>query len=154
MVFTEPAAFVSPPVEAPATPASPPPPPNAGHLRLVRALLLVQIGVIVTATFESLVVGVASPNLISLALLNGVFAVWTMFLMRGIGRTSARARKWTIRLQIGWIILATIDFLLAIFMADRGLEPVPVITRILIPGLIIHLLRRRAVRFLFGLAPS
>lgn len=141
-------------VTEPARLDTPPPPPNAGYVQLVRALLLVQIGIIVTATIESVIVGVASPNLVSLAVLNGVFAVWTMFLMRGIGKSSARARKWTIRLQVGWIALALIDLLLAILMADRGLEPVPVITRVLIPGLVIHMLRRPPVRYLFGLEPA
>lgn len=123
-----------------------------GRLILVRALLLVQIGVIVTATIESFVVGIASPNLVGASILNGFFAVWTMFLMRGVGRRSRRSRSWIIRLQIGWILLAVIDLLLAVILADRGLEPVPVITRLLVPSLLIYLLRRPAVRALFEVA--
>lgn len=112
-----------------------------GLLVLTRALLLVQVGVIVTATIESLVVGAASANLVALPALNGGFAVWTMFLMRGLGRESARARRWVMRLQVGWLGLAAIDLALAGMLADRGLEPVPVVTRMLIPLLIIRLLR-------------
>ena len=131
------------------TTATLPKAPDEGALMVIRALLLVQIGVIVTASVESLVVGVASPNMVGLPLLNGVFAIWTMFLMRGIGNRGPRARLWTIRLQIGWIGLAVIDLLLAAFLADRGLEPVPVLTRLLVPTLLIHLLRRPTVRALF-----
>ena len=88
-----------------------------------------------------------------LPFVNGAFAVWTMFLMRGLGRGSTRSRKWVIRLQLGWIALAAIDLLLAYFLADRGLEPVPLITRMLIPTLLIYLLRRPSVRAGFGITP-
>lgn len=123
--------------------------PERGAVTLIRALLLVQIGVIVTATIESLVVGAASPTMVGLPVLNGFFAVWTMTLMRGIGRGSERARRWTVRLQFGWIGLAVVDLLLAALLASRGLEPVPIITRLLVPVLLIHLLNRPSVRALF-----
>ena len=123
---------------------------DTGHLTLVRSLMLVQIGIIVTATVEALILGLVSFALAFLPILNAVFALWTMMLMRGIGRLSARARTWTLRLQVGWIALAAVDMAFAMLMADRSLEPVPVITRILLPAVLIYLLRRPDVRSRFS----
>ncbi len=126
--------------------------PDDGSRQVVRALLLVQVGVIATSTIESLVVGLASPNLVALTVVNGLFATWTALLLRGIRLASPRARKWTLRLQIGWIGLATIDLLLAVLLADRALEPVPIITRMLIPTLVILVLRRPVMTGMLGAA--
>ena len=116
--------------------------PDDGALTLIRALMLVQIGVIVTATVEAAVLGLASPGLALLPILNASFAVWTMMLLRGVGRLSARSRKWTMRLQVGWIALALVDLLLAVWLADRSLEPVPLLTRMFLPAILLYLLKR------------
>ncbi len=121
-----------------------------GYLTLIQSLMLVQIGIIVTATVEAVILGLVSFSVAVLPILNATFAVWTMMLMRGVGRLSARARKWTIRLQVGWLLLAAVDMAFAILMADRSLEPVPVITRILLPAILIYLLRRPDVRTRFS----
>jgi hypothetical protein len=49
---------------------------------------------------------------------------------------------------------ALVDLLLAVLLVQRGLEPVPLLTRIVVPFTIIRLLRHREIRAEFGLGPT
>lgn len=115
-------------------------PTDPGRLHLARTLLLVQAGIIATSVVESVVVGAASPNLVSLALLNVVALAVTLLLRRGLGRGSERARRWVRRVELGWMVLAVVDLGLSLALA-RSVELVPIATRLVLPWAIRRLTR-------------
>ena len=112
---------------------------------LVAFVAAIEIG-IVTAAMGGITVA-------SFAL-TGLAAIVTLALPRGLRRRSRRARKTVVVLQVLWLFSATVDLLLALFLARRGLEPVPTITRIIIPIVVFRILRRPQVRPVFGVKPS
>lgn len=113
---------------------------DPGRLHLVRSLLLVQAAIIATSVVESLVVGAASPNLVSLALVNALALAVTLLLRRGLGAGSERARRWVRRVELGWMVLGVVDLGLAVALAHR-IELVPIVTRLVLPWLIRRLTR-------------
>ena len=124
-------------------------------LGVVRILLLIQGGIAVLSTLEVSVAGLAlGPAVAPLILLNLLAAGLTLGAARGVARRSRRSRRLAISLE--WIVLvfALVDLLLAIFLAKRSLELVPVLTRLALPVAVIHILRRRDIRAEFGLGPS
>jgi len=124
-------------------------------LGAVRILLLIQGGIAVLSTVEVAVAGMAlGPAVAPLVLLNLVAAVLTLFAARGVAGRSRPARRLAITLEWAVLVFAVLDLLLAIFLANRGLELVPVLTRLVLPIAVIHTLRRRQVRTEFGLGPS
>ncbi|MBT8217469.1 MAG: hypothetical protein HKN74_05260 [Acidimicrobiia bacterium] len=128
---------------------------DTGWLGVVRVLLVVQGGIAVLSTIEVTVAGaVLGPAIAPLIILNLAAAALTLIAARGVVRRSARSRRLAIVLEWTVLVFATIDLLLAIFLAKRGLEPVPLITRVVVPYLVIRLLRRRDVRAEFGLEPT
>jgi len=124
-------------------------------LGVIRTLLLIQGGIAVMSTLETLLAAAAfGPLLAPIVVLTSGAAFLTLMAARGIVRRSARARKTAIWLEGFVLAFAVVDFLLAILLAKRGLELVPVLTRIVLPVVIIRLLRRRQVRAEFGLGPT
>lgn len=124
-------------------------------LGVVRVLLLVQGGIAILSTIEVTVAGVAlGPAVAPLILLNLAAATLTLIAARGVVRRSRRSRRLAITLE--WIVLtfALVDLLLAALLAQRGLELVPLLTRIVVPFMIIRLLRHREIRAEFGLGPT
>ena len=124
-------------------------------LGIVRVLLLVQGGIAVMSTIEVAVASAAlGPTVAPLVLLNLTAAVLTMIAARGVVRRPRRSRRLAITLE--WIVLAFafVDLLLAVLLVQRGLELVPLLTRIVVPFMIIRLLRHREVRTEFGLGPT
>jgi hypothetical protein len=122
---------------------------------LAAVLVFVQGMVALVATVEIGIVTAAMGGLTMAAfVLTGLATVVTLVLPRGLRRRSRRARKTVVVLQSLWLVSAAIDLLLAIFLARRGLEPVPTITRIVIPIAVFRILRRAQVRAAFGVKPS
>ena len=124
-------------------------------LGVVRILLVVQGGIAVLSTIEVTVAGaVLGPAIAPLILLNAAAAALTLIAARGVVRRSARSRRLAIVLEWTVLAFAVVDLLLALFLAQRGLEPVPLLTRVVVPYFVIRLLRRREVRAEFGLGPT
>lgn len=122
---------------------------------VVRILVLLQGGIAVVSTIEVLVVGaVLGAPLVQVFLLTGGGALLTLSLAAGLVRRSRRARRLVVVLEVLWLIAATIDLLLSVFMARRGLELVPILTRIALPYAIFRLLRRPHMREAFGVRQS
>lgn len=118
---------------------------------VIRVLLLVEAGIAVVMSIEALfAVAFAGPAAVPIAVLGIAGAVTTLLLARGIARRSRRARKLALWLQAGIVTVALVDTALAIVIAQRGLELVPTLTRIVLPVSIFTLLRRDPVRREFG----
>jgi len=124
-------------------------------LGIVRILLLLQGAIAVMSTLEALVVGAALGAFLGpIILLTAGAAVLTLMAARGVVRRSRRARTTAMWLEATVLVFAVVDLVLALFLARRGLELVPVFTRIVLPVTVIRLLRRREVRAGFGLGPT
>lgn len=128
---------------------------DTSRIGVVRILLLLQGGIAVLSTIEVTVAGAAlGPAVAPLILVNLAAAVLTLAAARGVSRRSRRSRRLAISLE--WVVLffAFIDLLLAVFLAGRGLELVPMLTRVVLPIAVIRMLRSRDVRSEFGLGPT
>ena len=124
-------------------------------LGVIRTLLLIQGGIALMSTLEALLAAATfGPLAAPVVVLTGGAAFLTLMAARGVVRRSARARKTAIWLEGFVLVFAVVDFFLAIVLAKRGLELVPVLTRVVLPIVIIRLLRRRNVRAEFGLGPT
>lgn len=124
-------------------------------LGVVRVLLLVQGGIAVMSTIEVAVASAAlGPAVAPLVLLNLTAAALTLIAARGVVRRSGRSRRLAITLELIVLTFAFVDLLLAVLLVQRGLELVPLLTRIVVPFMIIRLLRHREIRAEFGLGPT
>ena len=114
-------------------------------LEIVRILVFVQVVIAIVTAIEALLVGTLmgapGPGVVT-----GAAALMTSVFYVGLRRRSPRSRKWLVRFQVGWIVFGTIDLLLAIFLARRGLELVPLLTRFVLPYAIFRILRKPHVR--------
>ncbi len=94
-------------------------------------LLAVQAAVLLVATFEALVFTMAFGSLSPVV---GFTALAFLLIAAGLGRSMSRRRLlWLRRLQRLFLATALIDLGLAIFMAQRLLEPVSLLTRLALP---------------------
>ena len=120
-------------------------------IEIVRILVFVQAVIAIVTAVESLLVGtlMGSPTP---GVVTGIAAMLTIVLYVGLGRRSPRSRKWLVRFQVGWIIFGTIDLLLAVFLANRSLAMVPMLTRFVLPYAIFRILRKPHVRAEFDTA--
>lgn len=119
---------------------------------VARVLLIVQGAIALVATVEALIFGTAFGAPLSAAVVvTAGGAIMTLWLAAAVVRRSRRARKLALILQLGWLSFAAVDMLLAGFLTQRGLELVPVLTRIVLPLAIVVILRRREVRAWFGI---
>lgn len=133
----------------------PAPAMDTSVLGVVRVLLLVQGGIAVLSTLEvAIAVFAVGPAVAPLVLLNVLAAILTLVAARGVARRSRRSRRLAISLE--WIVLifAVLDLALALFLAKRSLELVPVLTRLVLPLAVVRMLRRRDIRAEFGLGPT
>ena len=120
---------------------------------ILRILVFVQVAVAVVTGVEAVFMGI-SFGAVGTSVVTMVAAIITVWLYIGLGRRSPRARKWLIRVQIAWITIGVIDLLLAIFVAQRFLEPIPLLTRFVLPYAIFRMLRTHVVQAEFWQAPS
>ena len=121
-------------------------------LDVIGLLVLLQGGIAVVSTLEAGILGaVVGGGALVLTVINLVGAGVALIASWGIRRRSRVARKTVIWIQIGVLVVAGLELLLAIFLAKRGLELVPVLTRVALPIAVIRLLRRPYVRGWFGI---
>jgi len=124
---------------------------DGGTIAVVRILLLIQGAIAAVALIEAVVFGVAfGAPLSAVVLLTGAGAILTLWFAAAVVRRSRRARKLTLGLQGLWLGSAAIDLLLAVLLTQRGLELVPLLTRVVLPLTIIALLQQRDTRAWFG----
>lgn len=122
---------------------------------IIRILVLVEAAITSVMAIEGLAaIAFGGPVAAPIALFGFLTAAGTLWLVRGIGRRSKKARKVAIWLQVGILIVAAVDLLLAIFLAQRGLELVPTLTRVVLPVTVFRLLRKPDVRAEFGTRQS
>lgn len=122
---------------------------------VIRVLVLVEAAIASVMVLEALAAiafaGPAAAPIVVAALLAAGITLW---LVRGIGRRSKKARKVALWLQIGILVFAAVDVALAIVIAQRGLELVPILTRLVLPITVFRLLRKPDVRAEFGVKQS
>lgn len=124
-------------------------------IEVVRILVLLQGAIALTSALEAAILGAAfagsaTPSFI----LTAGGALVTLSLAAALGRRARRARRLVIWLEIGWLLVAVVDLALAVFLARRALEPVPILTRLVLPLAIVYLLRRPALRTAFAPPPA
>lgn len=125
------------------------------RIDVIRILVLVEAGIATVMALEALAaLAFGGPLAAPVVIAAGLAAFGMFLLVRGIGRRSKRARRVALWLQVGIVFVAFLDLLLAIFVAQRGLEMVPVLTRIVLPITIFRLLRKPDVRAEFGAKQS
>ena len=114
-------------------------------IEIVRILVFVQAVIAIVTAIEALLVGtlMGSPTP---GVVTGIAVMLTIVFYVGLGRRLPRSRKWLVRFQVGWIIFGTIDLLLAVFLANRGLAMMPMLTRFVLPYAIFRILRKPHVR--------
>lgn len=122
---------------------------------IIRILVLVEAAIASVMVIEALAaIAFSGPAAAPLVLAAVIAAAGTLWLVQGIGRRSKRARKFAIWLQVGILIVAALDLLLAILLAQRSLELVPTLTRVVLPLTVFRLLRKPDVRAEFGARQS
>ena len=112
---------------------------------IISTIATVEVGLVAAATGGILVPGV---------ILTASGAALSFMAARGLRHRSRRARRLAVAIQVLWLIAATIDLALALALAQRGLEIVPTLTRIVLPIAIFRILRRPQVRRVFGVRLS
>ena len=121
---------------------------------IARLLIFVQGAIAVTMTLEAAIGGLlAGPAVVFVVVPTLVAAILTLWLARSVGRRSRRARRLVVIIEVMVVLLALVDLLLAIVLAQRSLELVPILTRLVLPLAIIRLLRRPVSRMEFGMKP-
>lgn len=144
----------APPIAAPPPPVAPEV-EDTSFLTVIRVLLLIQGGIGLTSLLEVTVAGFGQGiPLFALMALNGGLAATTLYLAKRILHHGRKARRIVLGLQYAWLFGATIDLLLSIFMTQQLLEPVPILTRIVVPFALIRMLRSPRSRLLFNVPPS
>lgn len=128
---------------------------DTSFLTVIRVLLLIQGGIGLTSFLEVTVtsLGLGVP-LFALMGLNLCLASMTLFLANRITRRGRKARRTVLWLQYGWLAIAAVDLLLSLFMTQRLLEPVPTLTRIVVPIALVRTLRSPHARLLFNVPPT
>ncbi len=122
---------------------------------IIRILVLVEAGIALVMALEALAaLAFSGPLAAPVVVAAGLAAMGTLWLVRGIGRRSRRARKITLWLQVGILFFAALDLALAVAIAQRGLEMVPFLTRVVLPITVFRLLRKPDVRAEFGAKQS
>ena len=122
-----------------------------GRIEVIRILVLVEAAIAVVMSVEALgAVAFGGPAGAPIAVIAALAAIATLWLVRGIRRRRRRARRLALWLQGGIVFFALVDLALAILVAQRGLELVPTLTRLVLPIAIFRLLRKPDVRTEFG----
>jgi hypothetical protein len=125
---------------------------NPGTSGIVRVLLLLQGGFALLSVLEVVFMGLVSgtlPVLVPVAAITGVLAIATLWLAAGLRSGSRRGRRLTFAIE-GFVLLGGLaDLGLSLAFSHAFLDPVPAVTRLLIPTAIIVILRRPAARCAF-----
>lgn len=122
-----------------------------GPVEVASLLLFVQGAIAVAFAFEAVGAAIIFGGAPAIpALLSVAGAVVTFVQLARLRKRRRSARRWVMALQVGWIVVAAVDLILALVLAGRGLTPTGFVVRMLLPGAIFWLLRRPAARAEFG----
>lgn len=123
--------------------------PDPGIVTVVRVLLLLQGAFALLSTFEVLFLGLVTGTLAVLAPVVGLTlttAIVVLALSAALGRGSIFARRLVLIGEVVVILVAAVDFGLAVFLTKAPLDLVPFMTRVALPVAVIALLRRSKPR--------
>ena len=121
----------------------------------IQILVLIEAAIASVMAIEALAaVAFGGPAAAPIVVAALVAAGATLWMVRGIGRRSKKARKMAIWLQVGILVFAALDLVLAIIVAQRSLELVPLLTRVVLPVGVFTMLRKPEVRTEFGARQS
>jgi hypothetical protein len=123
--------------------------PDPGVLCVVRVLVLLQGGFVLLSTLEVALMGLFTGTialLVPTVALTGGAAAVVLLLGAGLGRRSYLARRLVIAGEVLVVVAALVDLALAIVLAQAPLDPVPLLTRLVLPVAVIVLLRRSRTR--------
>jgi hypothetical protein len=121
-----------------------PEPPDPTVVDLARVLVLLQGAFAVLSTVELGVwaifggIGTLAPSFA----LTAAAAVATLSLAAGLGRRARRSRRLVLWVEGAVLFAAAADLVLALLLAHRPLELVPMLTRVALPIAVIVLMRR------------
>lgn len=118
---------------------------DGSHLDVLRILVLVQGAIVATTAVEALVEGVAT-GVMGPVVVTGGAALLTLVLYARLGRRSRRAHVTLRWLQVGWIAFGAVELLAALLLARRGLGPVAMLVRFVLPIGILRVASRIAPR--------
>ncbi|MDH3499347.1 MAG: hypothetical protein OEM97_04440 [Acidimicrobiia bacterium] len=133
-------------IAAPQSPDTPPvsDPAAGGTQSRLRILVIVQATLAAVSAIEASVFGLSGAAPPFPYLLTAAGAAITSLLAWRLRAPSIRVLTLTRRLQIGWLVFATVDLLLSIFLARRGLSIAAFATRFVMPVWIYRLARQEA----------
>jgi CHASE2 domain-containing sensor protein len=119
------------------------PPDATGSMDIVRTIILTQGAILVASTIESAIfAGAFGPNAMFGVVLTAVAAVLTLGTSAALGRGSRRARRWTLIAEGAVLAGGILDLALMVLMTGSFLGPVPALTRLVAPLVVIVLVRR------------
>lgn len=123
--------------------------PDPGVLCVARVLVLLQGGFVLLSTFEVVLLGLVTGTgalLVPTVALTGGAAAAVLVLGAGLGRCSYLARRLVIAGEVLVVLAALVDLAMSILLARAPLDPVPTLTRLVLPVAVIVLLRRSRAR--------
>jgi len=115
--------------------------------QIASVLLVLQGSLLLIAGLSALPFGIVEPWIRFEGLLTLLLAVWTFWLARGIRLLRRRARRWTLRLQVLYVIGS---LLLALLPLDGLRGPVPVLANLALPVAVFALLASRSTGAMFS----
>jgi hypothetical protein len=119
-------------------------------VNIIRILVLIQGGIAFVSMLEVGFVTATTGGYTILAfVLTLIAAVLTLRMSTGLGRRSRRARRITIRIERAIIVIAFLEVLLTLLLARSLPAPITVITRFVVPFVVIRLLKKPITLQLF-----
>lgn len=126
-------------------------PDGDGLMEVVVVLVSIQAAILATGVIEALVfTSLLGGSALSGVALTIAATVVTGITAVGLGRRVRWARRWTLVAESGVLALAMLDLVVAPIVMGADLAVMPLLTRVALPFVVIVLLRRPAVRSLFG----
>jgi hypothetical protein len=120
-------------------------------VEVVRVLVLMQGAILVATTIEAAIFGLAfGPASRPAVLLTAGAAILTLTTARGLGRRRRWARRLTIIAEIGVLAGGLLELGLALAFTGAAIGIVPILTRLVVPIIVIVALREPATRSSFG----
>ncbi len=123
---------------------------RSGLIEVACVFLTLQGAILIAATIEALVVAaVVGPSGSASIALTGAAAALALVCAWGLGRHRRRARRLVLVGEAGVLAIGLVDVALTLIVGGVGLGLVMILTRIVVPLVVIGLLRRPTARGAF-----